>query len=86
MNAFPEHDKSEAAFPSDLFAARGMSLRDYFAGQALSSLINGTFTSAGAQNIELLAKIRQVDKTSLVSQLAYEYADAMIETRNTVKS
>lgn len=86
MNSFPETDKSEAAFPSDLFAARGMSLRDYFAGQSLAALVNITFTSNGAQNIELLAKIRQVDEASLISQLAYEFADAMIETRNTVKS
>ena len=86
MNLFPKHDKSEAAFPSDLFASRGMSLRDYFAGQALTALVNGTFTSNGAQNIELLAKIRQVDETSLISQLSYEFADAMVEMRNTIKS
>lgn len=86
MKPFSETDKSEAAFPSDLFAARDMSLRDYFAGQALIAVMNGTFTAAGAQNIKLLAKIRQIDETSIISQLTYEIADAMIETRNKVNS
>jgi hypothetical protein len=54
------------AFPVDNRTNQGMTLRDYFAGQALTGLIAGVY-SGGAMGLALQA---------------YEAADAMIEARN----
>ena len=63
--AFPVVAESSAAHGA---AFRGMTLRDYFAGQALSGFCaNGTFGSATS------------DQT--VARWAYEVADAMIQKR-----
>jgi len=48
----------------------GMSLRDYFAGQAISSMVGS----------ELFASVKEVDE---MSYLAYGIADAMLKTRLT---
>lgn len=45
----------------------GMTLRDYFAGQALAGIVS--------QNIDIQTMQRKV------SVLCYEYADAMLEAR-----
>ena len=57
------------AFPSEAYGNApphtGMTLRDYFAAQALQGIVNQSDTFwAGA------------------AQLAYQYADAMMEARN----
>lgn len=56
---------SEPAFPSRGYS-EGMTLRDYFAGQALIGLKNDDFRR----------------KTKDYAKKAYEYADAMIEERD----
>lgn len=58
------------AFPSNRAAQFGMSLRDYFAGQALAGIM------ANAKLIEVLAASKQ-DPASC----AYEMADAMLAER-----
>ncbi len=61
-----EHDGGPA-FPSAEFAALGMSLRDYFAGQALSGLCANPARLEGAP--------------LNVAVAAYRYADALLSTR-----
>lgn len=53
------------AFPSDL--DEGMSLRDYFAGQVVATILNGT-----SKPLEML---------SHVAKTAYQMADAMLAER-----
>ena len=56
----------DAAFPSNEYGNLGMSLRDYFAGQALAGLLACPNTSGGEQAFSLNA---------------YKYADAMLAER-----
>ena len=58
------------AFPSDRFGERGMSLRDWFAGQALAGLIACPNTSGGEKDF---------------ARNAYKLADAMLAERETRK-
>lgn len=59
--AFPYRHRT-----GDMVATRGMTLRDWFAGQALSGqLANPTFTS----------------DTIALAQWAYKYADALLAER-----
>lgn len=54
------------AFPSDRFSELGMSLRDYFAGQALAGLLACDETGGRKERF---------------AKVAYEYADAMLAER-----
>jgi hypothetical protein len=55
-------------------SARDLSLRDYFAGQALTALIiQSTSLSLGGDPVR--------KKGSLFAERAYEFADAMLEER-----
>ena len=54
------------AFPSDRFSELGMSLRDYFAGQALASMDTDGYTVAGLLHL---------------TKRAYDIADAMLAER-----
>jgi len=64
-------DNNEPAFPCDSFQDKGMTLRDWFAGQALVGLCAGdnVYIPKGCQWGETMAKT------------AYEFADAMMEAR-----
>jgi hypothetical protein len=57
------------------FEQYGMSLRDYFAGQALAGLTACSFTYCGGE------KITTENATRVTSRRAYEYADAMLAAR-----
>ena len=59
------------AFPIDLgqYIHHGMTLRDWFAGHALTGIMQLEFPKGGFGCQETMAK------------LAYEYADAMLEAR-----
>ncbi len=64
-----------SAFPYstiDGFTEAGMTLRDWFAGQALTALINTKFGAdkAGAMD------------GNIVVQAAYDFADAILEVRD----
>lgn len=64
MNAFPQSNDRVVASIS-IAKSQGMTLRDYFAAQALQGIVNQSdIFWAGA------------------AQLAYQYADAMMEARN----
>ncbi len=59
-------------FSNDGFEVMGMSLRDYFAAKAMQAMIsksNGQDMTGGKNGVPI------------VSQFAYEYADAMLEAR-----
>lgn len=57
----------------------GMSLRDWFAGQALASIIEASI--GNPKIISSLAKDIGIGITNTVATIAYEYADAMIAQR-----
>ena len=76
MKAFP---RADGKFDTDQEDEQGMDLMDYFAGLALQSLIiNKTIW------LDIESRAENVNKhpTELVSYLAYEFADAMLEARN----
>lgn len=56
-----------AAFPSE-YGREGMTLRDYFAGEALGALIQSSAP-------------RGPDASKLLARAAYRAADAMLEAR-----
>lgn len=56
----------------------GMSLRDYFAGQAMIGLVAGITKFRDEEGMEDII----VNRPNDVSQLAYTYADAMLAARN----
>lgn len=63
--AFPR-TANDADRNADIYSEIGMSLRDYFAGQALAGLLSCSTTSGNAR---------------LFATEAYEFADAMIARR-----
>jgi len=65
--AFPHHDSGDTG------TRPGMSLRDWFAGQAMQGLI--------ASKPEWLTKLQYLDGVHEIVARAYEAADAMIEAR-----
>lgn len=65
------------AFPTEPNAHRGMSLRDYFAGQALPAIIEGTSKSAhDLKDQDAIAKL-----LNAIARNAYDLADAMLAAR-----
>ena len=68
-SAFPV--KGRGAFDLELVQAEGMSLRDWFAGQALAGLLRDNHT--GCANF---------DRQDQLSRLAYQIADAMLAARS----
>ena len=78
-------DTSGPAFPVSLYAGAtysghepfdGMTLRDYFAGQALAGL------AANQQWLENVSQANGGDVCTAISVAAYEVADAMLEARS----
>lgn len=69
--AFPHHFTRDSVGD-----CTGMSLRDYFAGQALAGL------AANQQWLENIAQANGGDARSAISVAAYEVADAMLEARS----
>ena len=66
--AFPGQPYGSDGLPMD-DAKAGMSLRDWFAGQALVGLLNGQFSHSGVHNFDALPKE------------AFDVADAMLAAR-----
>jgi len=62
----------------------GMSLRDYFAGQAMAGFLSA-FSTASEQSILTIAKENGLDgyvtNARVAASVAYGYADAMIAAR-----
>lgn len=66
-------DDGGVAFPDQL--SRGMSLRDYFASQALTAIISyGSTTFYGSKGV--------LNKSGELASVAYHLADAMLIERN----
>lgn len=78
MIAFAPNIDGGAAFPCETYGLRngkettiptnGMSLRDWFAGQALIGIMSNYTTAIGATDAD-------------VARAAYDYADAMLASR-----
>ena len=64
ISAFPMHERDDAL--------RGMSLRDYFAGQALVGLISRSTQNIGGFTIE---------RCDEMACLSYQLAEAMLKVR-----
>lgn len=68
--------------PSVGEAWSGMSLRDWFAGQALTGMVSGAHgDETSMAGLLTAAEEAGVSTHSLVAQAAYNYADAMIAAR-----
>ena len=67
-NSGPAFPSSTGQFPNREYSYPGMSLRDYFAGQALMSMLS-TPDKIGEETYEKAAK------------LSYRFADAMLDAR-----
>lgn len=78
--AFP-HDNQELGGMHRI-AQPGMSLRDWFAGQALTGLL-GPLVCASSEAINQAAKVDGFSGTfaEYLAKRAYEQADAMLATR-----
>ena len=71
-----EKDNGGPAFPADFNYEKGMTLRDWFAGQALVGLTSQSEKSGVRSTHDLRLYI------SAVGNFAYEIADAMISGRD----
>lgn len=74
-----ERDYGGPAFPTKDFY-RGMSLRDYFAGQALAGLLAACRELQ--ESIAATAAEAEVGPTRMTAINAYEIADAMLAERS----
>lgn len=81
--AFPQpmhlNPGGQPDWPSNGWGLGGMSLRDYFAGQAIPGILAGRFLDALAINFDK-------DKAGeAIAKLAYEVADHMLAARAEVQ-
>jgi hypothetical protein len=65
-------NNNEPAFPSDRFLRSGMTLRDYFAAQAMAAMLS-------IENVHL------INTETQIATLAYQQADAMMKARKQKK-
>jgi hypothetical protein len=75
---------SPFAFPSEFCEApaqQGMTLRDYFAGQALIGIINQSTIAEVANTIMTVAAAKGVTEHYVMAISAYKYADEMLAAR-----
>lgn len=79
--AFPTGDMVESDQKGMLhgypISSAGMTLRDYFAGQALA----GLFSYIDSETLHRVAASQQVSGHVIVCRMAYDYADAMLAAR-----
>ena len=69
--AFPLSRENEGWFEP------GMTLRDYFAAQALTALLGGP----ASPHLHKVASARGITPSQAAAMASYEYADAMLEAR-----
>ena len=80
-NAFPENTFKKVGDTEIKECNQGMTLRDYFAG-------NSPYTSEDARdvyrmmNTEVKKTVSLLSTSDILSQMNYNYADAMIKERN----
>lgn len=63
------------AFPTETYMDKGMTLRDYFAGQALQQFVD-------QRDHQVWSHEKSVEDRKTIAAAAYNIADAMIEARN----
>jgi len=79
--AFPEREKvwtADGSSWTEQFNS-GMTLRDYFAGQALIGI---TANSDLLRSVNKRVKEYETTQDIIISRIAYEQADAMIKEKN----
>lgn len=60
----------------------GMSLRDYFAGQALAGVAGyAVFDPQGASSVKAVANETDSSNSATIAEACYQLADAMLEAR-----
>lgn len=60
---------------------KGMTLRDYFAAAALTACLNDPTNKKICDSISSQPLLQQPPFETIVAQLAYSYADAMLKAR-----
>ena len=78
MGDYPQAAKEQAV--GLIFASAGMSLRDWFAGQALPAIFNGWVEAAKNDT-----RISEHGGLPTMAERAYEIADAMLQQREKTK-
>lgn len=71
--AFPTHDADPGTDPRSQTLSGGMSLRDWFAGQALAGILAGGFAGTIPHD--------DINGGGDAAFFAYQYADAMLASR-----
>jgi cytosine/adenosine deaminase-related metal-dependent hydrolase len=79
-------DDGGPAFPlgeyENIDQCNGMSLRDWFAGQALAGHIATLSNPVNIEALLVISRNRGVPFTLHIAQMSYEIADAMLKARN----
>lgn len=79
-----DHAREAGRFTEDYTSEGGMSLRDWFAGQALAAFI-GPLSYASVESRMTIAKengiVGEITNARVAASVAYGYADAMIAAR-----
>lgn len=73
-----QHNDGGPAFPAPHITTQGMTLRDWFAGQALSGIreLQGNYVSDSDQERRTAER-----RAEWAAEAAYRYADAMLKER-----
>ncbi len=80
--AFPRPDVTwPAGHEHGTQGQSGMSLRDWFAGQAMNGIIASCGDGAESCAIKKAAELTESSFTATVAKMSYEYADAMLKAR-----
>lgn len=66
------NNNNEPAFPSDFFAQKGMTLRDYFAAKAMAAMLS-------------IEQVHLDHGETEIATWAYQQAEAMMEARKQKK-
>lgn len=75
--AFPQHPESECV-PKHM---RGLSIRDYFAGQAMEGFCSANAVDYVVRNLGSLNRQNVLEALSVVANACYATADAMLAAR-----
>jgi hypothetical protein len=73
ISAFPDPGRAQSAKQRQVLTERGMTLRDYFAAKAMTSVIATASTKNDSTPAECM---------KLIARVSYGIADAMLKERN----
>lgn len=77
-----KRDDGGPAFPRPMSGQLGMSLRDYFAGQALRGLVHDILIEQHWEDVLLKQGLKVEEFPAYCAHLCYVQADAMIAERS----